>query len=152
MPDILISTVEAADVGEILTLQRAAYVTEAQIYRDASLPALTQTLDEMAAELRESVALKATAGSRIVGAVRGRLDGSLMRIGRLTVAPDLHGKGIGTALLDAIERKTAGSVERFTLFTGHLSVANLRLYERRGYREELTPGVVLVHLDKPADG
>ena len=34
-----------ADAGEVLTLQRAAYVSEAQLYNDAFLPALTQTFD-----------------------------------------------------------------------------------------------------------
>ncbi len=44
-------------------------------------------------------------------------------------------------------------MERYALFTGHLSAANLRLYERLGYvevrREQLHPGVLLVHLEKP---
>ncbi|WP_246278479.1 GNAT family N-acetyltransferase [Phytohabitans rumicis] len=155
MADTLISPVDTADVGEILTLQRAAYVTEAQLYSDASLPALTQTYEELAAELSSSLALKATMRHRIVGAVRGRLDGSVLHIGRLTVAPDLQGHGIGTRLLTALEREAAGDVDRYTLFTGHLSRANIRLYERHGYtevrREELKPGVVLVHLDKQAD-
>ncbi|HUG86944.1 MAG TPA: hypothetical protein VMM13_20410 [Euzebya sp.] len=40
-------TIRAAgpeDAREMLTLQRAAYVTEAQLYDDPNLPALTQTL------------------------------------------------------------------------------------------------------------
>lgn len=154
MADAQISRVEPTDAGELLTLQRAAYVTEAQLYGDASLPALTQTYEELVAELRSSLALKATLRHRIVGAVRARLDGSVLHIGRLTVAPDLQGHGIGSRLLAAVEREVAGKVDRYTLFTGHLSRANIRLYERHGYaevrREELKRGVVLVHLDKHA--
>jgi ribosomal protein S18 acetylase RimI-like enzyme len=152
VPGILISPVDVADVGEILTLQRAAYVTEAQVYDDASLPALTQTYEELESELRSCLALKAVLGHRIVGAVRARIDGAVLHIGRLTVVPDLQGRGIGTRLLTALERDTAGTVARYTLFTGHLSLANIRLYERHGYtevrREELKPGVQLVHFDK----
>ena len=42
-----------ADAGEILTLQRAAYVTEAQGHNDTMMPPLTQTLDQLRAELAD---------------------------------------------------------------------------------------------------
>ena len=151
-----IAPVQAADVGELLTLQRAAYVTEARLYGDLGLPALTQTYDELRAELATGLALKAVLGHRIVGAARARIDGAVLHIGRLTVAPDMQGRGLGTLLLTAMEQRAAGAVERYALFTGHLSAANIRLYERHGYtethREELRPGVTLVHLGKPAGG
>ena len=146
--------VAASFESEILILQRAADVTEARLYDDVGLPALVQTLDELRAELDTSVALKALSDRRIVGAVRAHVDGSVMHVGRLTVAPDFQGHGIGTQLLAAVEALAPAAVTRFALFTGHLSVANLRLYERHGYAEvrraELSPGVVLVHLEKPA--
>ena len=155
MVDVLISPVQPADVGEILTLQRAAYVTEAQLYSDASLPPLIQTYEELAAELGSDLALKATMGHRIVGSVRARREGSVLHIGRLMVAPDLQGRGIGTRLLTAVEREAAGRVDRYMLFTGQLSHANIRLYERHGYiqvrRVQLKSDVVLVHLEKQAD-
>lgn len=152
--DVSIELVQPSDVGEILTLQRAAYISEAQLYNNVTLPPLTQTLDELASELAESHALKARIGARIVGAGRAIAKGSVLHIGRLTVAPDLQGRGIGTALLDALEKLATPDLEHFTLFTGHLSTANIRLYQRCGYREvrreELSPDVVLVHLEKPA--
>ena len=40
-----------ADAGELLTLQRAAYVTEAQLHEDLRLPPLVQTLDQLRTEL-----------------------------------------------------------------------------------------------------
>ncbi|RKR74378.1 GNAT family N-acetyltransferase [Frondihabitans australicus] len=138
-----------ADAGELLTLQRAAYVSEAQLYGDPSLPALVQTLDEIRDDLAGSV-LGVRIDGRLVGSVRWTLDGSVAHIGRLIVAPDMQGRGLGTALLDAAESES--HADEFRLFTGHLSEANLRLYERRGYvasaREVLRPGVELVHLTK----
>jgi predicted N-acetyltransferase YhbS len=128
MADVLITAVQPGDEGEILTLQRAAYVAEAQLYSDASLPALTQTYEELAAELRSDLALKATMGHRIVGSIRARFKGTVLHIGRLIVAPDLQGHGIGTRLLAAIEREAAGKVDRYMLFAGRLSRANIRLY------------------------
>lgn len=42
-----------ADAGEVLTLQRAAYVTEAQAHGDLALPPLTQAFDEVRDELSD---------------------------------------------------------------------------------------------------
>ncbi|WP_436519653.1 GNAT family N-acetyltransferase [Actinoplanes sp. HUAS TT8] len=152
MDEIEIGPATPADAGEIFTLQLAAYVAEAQLYDDPHLPALVQTFDDLADELKESLALKATLGHRIVGAVRGRPDGTVLRIGRLVVAPDLQGRGIGTRLLAAVEAAGAAQAEWFALFTGHLSSANIRLYERHGYeethREHVRPDLTLVHLTK----
>ncbi|GAA2705482.1 MULTISPECIES: GNAT family N-acetyltransferase [Actinoplanes] len=152
MDEIVIGPVEPDDAGELFTLQLAAYVVEAQTYDDPHLPPLTQSFEELIAELDDDLALKATRGHRIVGAVRGRMDGTVLRIGRLTVAPDQQGLGIGSRLLVAIEEAAEGRAEWFALFTGHLSKANIRLYERRGYeethREQIRPDLTLVHLTK----
>jgi ribosomal protein S18 acetylase RimI-like enzyme len=66
--------------------------------------------------------------------VRGRLAGDTCHVGRLAVAPDLQGSGVGTALLRAIEERFPG-VPRFELFTGGRSEPNLRLYRRFGYAD-----------------
>jgi ribosomal protein S18 acetylase RimI-like enzyme len=151
--DVAITAVLPGDAGELLTLQRAAYASEARLYGDPELPALTQTLEELAAELASVTAWKAVAGHRIVGAVRGRIAGRVLHVGRLTVAPDWQGRGVGSRLLAAVERGHDGTVDTAALFTGHLSASNLALYVRRGYvehrREEVRPGLVLVHLTKP---
>ena len=93
--DVGIAPATAEDAGELLTLQRA-YVTEAQLYDDLRLPALVQTLDQLRAELTTGGGLVAREGARLVGAVRFRLDGDVLHVGRLTVAPDRQGAGIGT--------------------------------------------------------
>lgn len=152
MEDLLIEPATVRDCGELLTLQRAAYVTEAQLYEDVRLPALTQTLDELRTELQQGLAYKAADRGRIVGAVRASVRATTLHIGRLTVAPDQQGRGIGSALLLHAEVHAPPDVRGFALFTGHRSVANLRLYERHGYasvrQEALHEGVTLVHLQK----
>ena len=130
------------DAGEVLTLQRAAFVQVALIYDAVDMPPLTQTLDEVRAELEDNLGCVALDGERIVGCVRARVDGDLLLIGRIAIAPDQQGSGLGTALLSAVEERglEAGATTA-ELFTGSLSEANLRLYEREGYEEsERVPG------------
>lgn len=140
--DVAIRAIRPSDAGEVLTLQRAAFVQEALIYGTADMPPLTQTLDEVESELVENLGCVALDGPRIIGAVRARLDDGLLLIGRLAIAPDQQGRGIGSALLAEVERRgrEAGAREA-ELFTGSLSEANVRLYEREGYVEsERVPG------------
>jgi len=150
----VIRPIVPADAGETLTLQRAAFVQEALIYDTVQMPPLTQTLDELRAELVENLGCVAQDGARVVGAVRARADGDLLLIGRLSIAPDVQGRGVGTALLAAVEeRGRAEGCREAELFTGSLSEANLRLYEREGYREtgrvEGDDGIEQVFLRKP---
>jgi hypothetical protein len=49
-PDLEIRSVTVDDAGELLTLRRAAFVTEAQQYGDPHIPPLTQTLEELEAD------------------------------------------------------------------------------------------------------
>ncbi len=66
--------------------------------------------------------------------MRARVEGDTAHVGRLSVAPDQQGRGIGGRLLTAVEQACAGRVARFALFTGAESTENLGLYARRGYR------------------
>ncbi|WP_100814731.1 GNAT family N-acetyltransferase [Microbacterium lacus] len=134
--DVTVRPIRPEDAGEVLTLQRAAFVQEALIYGTPNMPPLTQTLAEVEAELVENDGCVAHLGPRMVGAVRARRDGEVFLIGRLAIAPDMQGRGIGSRLLAAVEAagSAAGAVEA-ELFTGSLSEANLRLYEREGYVE-----------------
>jgi ribosomal protein S18 acetylase RimI-like enzyme len=142
-----------ADAGAVLTVQRAAYVAEAQLYGDPAIPPLTETLDEVRAAVAAGAVLVARDGHRVVGAVRARVDGDVCHIGRLVVAPDAQSRGIGTALLAAVEAAYAGRAREVRLFTGERSEANLRLYRRAGYAvvgaQRVADHLTLVHLSKP---
>lgn len=144
------------DAGEILTLQRAAYVTEARAHHDLDLPPLTQTLDDLLAELRDSnvTALGVREEGRLVGAVRLRRVGSVVELGRLTVVPDRQGRGIGSVLLRTSETAFPEARE-MRLFTGENSTANIRLYERNGYVETERTSIgeyAIVHMAKDLSG
>lgn len=151
---MIIDVARPAKAGEILTLQRSAYVTEAQLYADPHLPPLTETLAELRDAIEHGGVLTARLGARVVGAVRGTVDADVCRIGRLVVAPDLQRRGFGATLLAAVESHFAGRVGSYALFTGERSEANLRLYRRAGYEvthaEVVSERLTLIHLEKPA--
>ncbi|MGB3445054.1 MAG: GNAT family N-acetyltransferase [Actinophytocola sp.] len=150
---IHVGPLAAAHAGEALTVQRAAYVTEAQHYDAPRIPPLIETLDDLRGDLMAGVlALGAWTGTRLAGSVRGRVDGDRMEIARFSVAPDLQGQGIGGALLAAMEAAAPGEIRTFWLLAGAESEDNLRLYRRTGYEvvaETVDPaGVAMVVLEK----
>jgi GNAT superfamily N-acetyltransferase len=146
-----IQTADPGDAVEILHLQRLAYHSEAAIYDDFSIPPLTQTLDEMRADLARQTCLKVTIDGHIVGSVRAHMKDGTCLVGRLIVHPDFQKLGIGTRLMHEIEQ-VFGSAARFELFTGHLSERNLNLYRKLGYRpfrqERISEALTLVHMEK----
>jgi len=140
-----------ADAGEVLTLQRAAYVTEARAYADFDLPPLLETLEEVRAALTSCLCWGVRENGRLVAAVRLTVSGHVGVIGRLAVAPDRQGTGLGGGLLRAAEAAAPPPVTVFRLFTGAASAGSLHLYAKHGYREtHRTPehGYELVHLEK----
>ena len=150
VPNICPAVLE--DMEEILALQKAAYITEAEIYHNFNIPPLLQTLEETIDEARNGLILKAIADGRIVGSVRGTKKGGTCFIGKLMVLPGYRREGTGTRLMAAIENAFPGC--RFELFTGHLSIKNLSLYESQGYRRFKTvqtgPDLKFIYLEKPA--
>ncbi|MDP4508460.1 GNAT family N-acetyltransferase [Nonomuraea turcica] len=148
----MIERAVAADAGEILTVQRAAYVSEAQLYGDPYILPLVESLEQLRKVIETAVVLKALDAGRIVGAVRGQVSGTTCLVGRLVVAPDRQGQGLGTALLSALHEELPEATA-FDLFTGHLSEVNLRLYRRLGYREthreRMDDHLTMVHLRRP---
>ena len=137
-PEVTIQPVTDEEAGELLTLRRAAFVSEAQLYNDPHIPPLTQTLEELRADLAADgvVTLGARAGHRLVGSIRVLLEDKRATLGRLAVAPDLQGQGIGTQLLFAVLPYLPEGTEEIWVFTGQDSTHNIALYEKHGYEHQ----------------
>jgi tRNA (guanine37-N1)-methyltransferase len=123
-----------ADAGELLTLQRACWVQEALANESLDIPALHESLAEVRDSFRTWDYYVVRAGGRLVGAVRGRLEGDAWDIGRLMVAPDLQGRGLGRVLLEHIQRVAPPAASSYVLFTGAASAENQRMYRKAGFR------------------
>ncbi|WP_328612678.1 GNAT family N-acetyltransferase [Amycolatopsis sp. NBC_00355] len=140
-----------ADAGEVLTLQRAAYVTEARAHDDFDLPPLLETFAEAQAALASCLSWGIRENGRLLASVRLAVTGHVGVVTRLVVAPDRQGAGLGGGLLLAAEAAAPPEVTVFRLFTGSKSVGPLGLYAKHGYREtHRTPenNHELVHLEK----
>ena len=128
----------------IVVLQRASYRVEADLLGARTLPALK----ESPRRLRRSGErfLGAFEDDRLVGAVAWKRTGPLVHIHRLVVHPDRFRRGIGGALLDALDALEPDA-ERTIVATGAANPPARRLYERRGFlpvEEHLAPGSIAI--------
>lgn len=159
LPDLDVSRFVDGDLAELVVLQRCCWVDEALINRSLDVPALHESPAQVLEWATSWTTLVVRRSGRFIGAVRGRAEGNDWQVGRLMVAPDLAGRGIGSWLLDCIERMAPQEVTRFILFTGGKSTRNIATYERAGYRlaampSPLPPGHIAgaVYMTKPGLG
>lgn len=148
---MVIERATITDAEEILSLQKLAFQSEAEIYGSFNIAPLTQTLEELKEEFSSKIVLKAVSNGRIIGSVRASLKEETCYIGSLIVHPDFQNQGIGTKLMNKIERAFSHA-KRFELFTGDKSVRNLHLYQKLGYKtfkaEKINDNLKLLYLEK----
>ncbi len=122
------------DLAELLVLQRCCWVQEAIVNDTLDIPALHETFDDLRAWAVSWQVWTVRLHGRLVAAVRARAAGGVWEIGRLMVAPDLAGQGIGRWLLAYAESQAPRGTTSFALVTGSCSSRNIDLYQRTGYR------------------
>lgn len=152
--NIKIERAAISDAEEILALQKLAYRSEAEIYNDFNIPPLVQTLEGIEKDFEDQFFLKAIMDGKIVGSVRAHTKEGTCYIGRLIVYPDFQNRGIGTRLMNEIER-IFNTFRRFELFTGDRSERNLYLYQKLGYNifktAKITDQTNIVFLEKKTE-
>jgi ribosomal protein S18 acetylase RimI-like enzyme len=152
---MLIERATISDAEEILALQKLAYRSEAEMYNDFKIPPLVQTLESIEKDFESQFFLKALLDERIIGSVRAHSKEGTCCIGRLIVHPNFQNGGIGTRLMNEIER-IFNSCRRFELFTGDRSERNLYLYQKLGYKifktAKITDQTTIVYLEKKVTG
>ena len=128
-----------SDAGEVFTLQLACWVAEGLDNPGVTIPATHEDLSDVQAWVGLGTVLVLRRAGRLIGAVRGRLEDGTWDIGRLMVAPDLQGQGLGRFLLAEIESRAPEAATTLSLFTGAGSDRNIRMYQKAGYRLRRTP-------------
>lgn len=149
--EIMIEDASIHDAEEILDLQKAAFLGQAQIYNNFRLPPLVQTIDSIKQEFSSKSFLKAVFNDQIIASVKFMQSGNTVHVERLVVHPMFQNQGIGTYLMKTLEDKFPNGLT-FRLFTGEKSSRNVHLYTKLGYqlvRKETTDqGIELVHMEK----
>jgi GNAT superfamily N-acetyltransferase len=149
-PGLRLRRADGSDAPELRVLQLACWVAEALDNERLDIPALHETLDDVRRGIDVQQTWVVREGPRLVGSVRGSIRGDAWEIGRLMVAPDLAGRGLGRFLLTWIEDQAPDGIPRLELFTGARSARNLRIYTGAGYvLDAESHGVA--HLSKPRD-
>ncbi len=147
-----VETADIRDADEILTLQKTAFLSEAELTNDFTIPPLTQTIDELCADFGRQVFFKVVAEGRVIGSVRGHADDGTCYIGRLIVHPGYRNQGVGEKLMRTIEAYF-GACGRYEVFTGEKSTRNIHFYTKRGYRifrtQLISDRTPLVFMEKP---
>ena len=129
----------AADAKVIHGIQMRAFAEEGRLSDNLRIPPLTEDVAAIELHIRTQTVLTARDGERIVGAARGIVEGSVCTLRAVCVEPACQGRGIGAALVRAIERAHPNA-ERFELTTNTLVPGNVSFYERHGYHiTALTP-------------
>ena len=149
-PGLRLRRADSTDAPELRVLQLACWVAEALDNERLDIPALHETLDDVRRGIDVQQTWVVREGPRLVGSVRGTIHGDAWEIGRLMVAPDLAGRGLGRFLLTWIEDQVPDGILRLELFTGARSARNLRIYTGAGYvLDGESQGVA--HLSKPRE-
>lgn len=158
-PAVSIGLAEEADLETMLAGQRTAFEEQCRLYSDWEIPPMAEKPEDVARFIASGgVALKASCGRCIIGAVRGKIDTGICHVGRLYVLPEWQGRGLGRRLVAELEEKLQDCAA-YSIFTGERSERNLALYQRQGYAPTgrrapaKAPGLAgnydLVWLEKP---
>lgn len=152
--NVRVRTATCNDLGEVLRVQRQAFgrIAMGLCLQAEDLPTLKESLDDLQQQFDDGVVFFVAEddAGRVVGTVRGTLDGDSVYIGRLAVADGCTRMGVATALMGGLEDHFPDA-GRFDLFTGADASAPLALYAKLGYHvthEELRNGIQLVWLCK----
>jgi putative acetyltransferase len=131
MSNVLSVAVERAERADV----RALLLTVRSWAEDLYPPASRHGLDMAAYEHPEVTLLVAREAGTVVGCGAWRLqsDGSA-EVKSMFVLPEARGRGIGRAILAAIEDALRGRVTMLRLETGIKQEPAIRLYESAGFR------------------
>jgi GNAT superfamily N-acetyltransferase len=152
MNKLIIAQAVKEDLPIILDIQRKAFIEVARTFNLKFMPQIEQTLESLNDEFVNCTILKACIVNSIVGSVRAYNNNDTCYISKLIVLPENQNKGIGKALMKAIENQFGNVVRRYELFTGARDPRNLYLYDQLGYEtfktEECDNVISYVYMEK----
>ncbi|MFQ5953272.1 MAG: GNAT family N-acetyltransferase [Candidatus Omnitrophota bacterium] len=150
--NIEIKKADVADAEEILALQKLVFRAESNAYDHCAIPPLAQTLESITSKFRNKVFLKAVNDGKIIGSIRAFKEGETCYLEKLFIHPSFQGHGIGTKLMQRIEKYFVGKVKRIQLSTDNNNKHNVQLYQRLGYKayktDKVADNVTFIYMEK----
>lgn len=132
-----IETATVEDVPELLELQYKAFRPVAESVNWLDAPNLTEPVEHALGEFPKYTTLKMLSDDgKIIGSVRGRVEGGSLYIGRLMILPEYQKKGYGRILLHEIQSVLPH--HRAWLDTCGELPKTVAFYERDGFRKFAT--------------
>ncbi len=125
-----------SDLEALLTVQKAAFMRYTDFLQPEQLPPLNESIDQVRTDLRLKTILVSENGSGISGSIRYSVKAGVCIIERLSVIPKQQGRGVGRALVKAVEERAAGKAHKIYLETGLLAHNLLLFYTKLGYSGE----------------
>jgi ribosomal-protein-alanine N-acetyltransferase len=119
---IRIQPLQFRDVFSVYRLERRCFPIDSWPFIDVTLAMIFPRI----------IRLKAVAGDKLIGFVMGERERGTGWIATFGVDPDYRRRGIGTDLLDAVERQLGSASVRLCVRVSNEPA--IRLYERAGYR------------------
>jgi len=146
----IIKKADLSDASEMLAGQIKAFTEVAKAHKHMDMPPMTETEQEVKKAIKNTCVYIAKAKEKIIGAVRGEEKDGVCYVSRLWVNPSYQGKGIGHALMFAVE-DAYDYLDTYKLFTGSQTPETITFYEERGYvetRSEPVKDYELVYFEK----
>ncbi|CAM3351645.1 tRNA (guanosine(37)-N1)-methyltransferase TrmD [Dermacoccus barathri] len=149
--DVVPQALVPADLGELMTLQRACWAGEVAGAEPehAWWEAPAETVDDLRDAQANWTTWVVRSEGRLVASVRARRlpeRQTTWEIGRLMVAPDLSGRGLGRALLEYAEAAAPADITRLRVNVDVGGERVLRLARKAKYRvlpgEGVQPGTI----------
>lgn len=138
--DFLLSTATSKDVSDILALQARAFLAHAKIF-DVALWT-QETPEELLSDLQQmTVIIVRSRDGELLGSVRARDLEGVWLIRKISVSPVHQKKGIGRALMRAIEESAPKTCHKISVCTMLRLGDNVRFFLDCGYKPDyLMPG------------
>jgi len=124
-----------ADIDQILEITEHAFAKYKELARtEYDLPALKETKEIIAQDIKDKLVLVAYINGKVVGSVRVAVNGETAYLSRFGVSPDYQNLGIGKALMNLVDinMKVLG-VKQLQLHTAAKVKSLVVFYYGRGF-------------------
>lgn len=136
MDSIIFKKALVSDAEQILQVTKKAFIAYAkEIRKEGHVDALSETLDDIIADIQSKHVYLCLLDNQLAGAVRFEvLQDNIAYLTRLAIDPDIQSIGIGGLLLEKAhqECKRLG-VRAITLFTASKKTSSVAFYLKNGY-------------------